>query len=219
MRVLDLYCKAGGASMGLHLAWPDAEIVGVDIEPQPNYPFTFVQADALRPPFDLRQFDFIWASPPCQRYSITRKIHDSGNRHPDLIAPTRAMLEASGVPWAMENVPGSPLKNAAVLCGLMFGLKVLRHRHFETSFAMLAPQHQRHPTGNLTNASRAYSTGETGFVCVAGNNFVRTAGMKAMGIDWHMTRPELANAIPPAYSLFIARQFMPPTRPPSGPQE
>lgn len=195
-RALDLFCGAGGASVGLHRA--GFEVVGIDKEPQPSYPFTFIQADALQPPVRLADFDFIWASPPCQRYTIAKKIHNSGDRHPDLVAPTRAMLEAAGVPWVMENVPGSPLRNAIVLCGLMFGLKVLRHRLFESSFLLMTPPHQPHPPGNLTNASRAYSTGETGFVCVAGNNFVRTAGALAMGI---------ANAIPPAYSEYIGRAF------------
>jgi DNA (cytosine-5)-methyltransferase 1 len=204
-RVLDLFCGAGGAAVGLHRAWPEAEIVGVDIAPQPSYPFTFVQADAMTYP--LEGFDFIWASPPCQRYTVARKIHESGSRHPDLVAPTRARLEAAGVPWVIENVMGSPLRNAVTLCGLMFGLKVLRHRLFEASFLLMTPPHEQHPPGNLTNACHAYSTGETGFVCVAGNNFVRTAGALAMGIDWMKTRRELANAIPPAYSEYIARQF------------
>jgi DNA (cytosine-5)-methyltransferase 1 len=90
----------------------------------------------------------------------------------------------------------------------MFDLTVLRHRAFESSHLLLQPAHPRHPKGNLTNACTGYSTGETGYVCVAGNNFVREAGAKAMGIDWMKTRKELAQAIPPAYTEFIGRQLL-----------
>jgi DNA (cytosine-5)-methyltransferase 1 len=203
-RLLDLFCGAGGCSVGYHRA--GFEVVGVDIRPQKNYPFEFHQADAMT--FPLEGFDAIDASPPCQRYSITRRMHNDGEDHPDLVAATRHRLIASGVPWIIENVVGSPLFNATTLCGLMFGLKVLRHRLFETSFMVMTPPHPKHPSGNLTNASRGYNTGESGFVCVAGHNFVREAGAQAMGIDWPMTRPELAQAIPPAYTEFIGGFLM-----------
>ena len=189
--------------MGLHRA--GYEVLGIDKEPQPSYPFMFIQADALKLPVRLEDFDLIWASPPCQHYTIAQHIHRSGRRHPDLVPATREMLESAGVPWVMENVPGSPLRNAIVLCGRMFGLRVLRHRLFEASFLVMTPPHEPHPEGNLTNAHKGYSTGEHGFVSVAGNNFVREAGAKAMGIDWMKTRRELANAIPPAYSEYIAK--------------
>jgi DNA (cytosine-5)-methyltransferase 1 len=109
----------------------------------------------------------------------------------------------------MENVPGAPMSGySAVLCGLMFGLRVIRHRLFESSVLLLTPPHPRHPKGDLTGSCKGYSTGANGYVTVAGNNFVREAGAKAMGIDWMTTRRELANAIPPAYTEFVGRQLL-----------
>lgn len=194
-RALDLFCCAGGAGMGLHRAGFD--VVGVDIVRQKDYPFEFHQADALEYP--VAGFDFIWASPPCQEFSKTRAIH--GNAHPNLIPQSRAKLIASGVPYAIENVPGAPLLHPVMLCGTMFGLKVIRHRHFECSFPMLTPQCGRHGS---TNSHRGYSTGAE-FVTVAGNNYIRTEGAAAMGIDWISDRKRLSQAIPPAYSEFIGR--------------
>jgi DNA (cytosine-5)-methyltransferase 1 len=205
-RLLDLFCGAGGCAVGYHRAGFD--VVGVDLNPQPRYPFEFHRDDAL----DFlwlygREFDAIHASPPCQAYTVGRHIHDSGDRHPDLVAPTRQGLERWGRPWVMENVPSSPLRSPATLCGLMFGLKVIRHRLFEASFLLMSPPHPRHPKGELTGSCKGYSTGAHGYVTVAGNNFVREAGAKAMGIDWGMTRRELANAIPPAFTEFVGRQL------------
>lgn len=206
MRVLDLFCGAGGAAMGLHRAWPDAEIVGVDIKPQPRYPFTFVLADAMT--FPLEGYDFIWASPTCQTHSKTRAIlrgkgleNPGDDQHIPLI---RHRLLCSGITYVIENVPGAPLLNPLMLCGTMFGLRVLRHRYFETNFCWMAPSHPAHNGG--TNSHRGYSTGAK-YITVGGNNFIRTEGAAAMGIDWMKTRPELAQAIPPAYSQYIAEQF------------
>lgn len=134
-RVLDLFCGAGGAAMGLHRAWPGAEIVGVDIKPQKRYPFTFALADALE--HSVEGFDFIWASPPCQRYS---RLQQFGFRnHPDLLPATRARLQRQSAPWVIENVYGAPLRFPAMLCGLEFNLAIYRHRYFEGSFQLLAP--------------------------------------------------------------------------------
>lgn len=229
-RILDLFCGAGGCAVGYHRAGFD--VVGVDVKPQPNFPFRFVQADAvgflrritegravvMRHTADIRlsDFDAIHASPPCQRYTVGRTIHNSGDRHPDLVAPMRELLDAAGKPWVMENVPGAPLENAVTLCGLMFGLRVIRHRLFESNLFLMAPPCPGHPkhlrTGTQTakrgGKGNGYSTGEQGLVCVAGNNFVRAAGAKAMGIDWNMSRRELANAIPPAYCRFIGDQLI-----------
>ena len=206
-RLLDLFCGAGGCAVGYHRAGFD--VVGVDINPQPRYPFEFHQADALEFCREHgHEYDAIHASPPCQAYSVSRKIHDSGSRHPDLVSPTRQWLWVSGVPWVIENVPGAPLRDPAVLCGLMFDLKVLRHRLFETNWQLSAPPHPKHPPGELTGSCRGYSTGAHGYVTVAGNNFVREVGARAMGIDWPMTRKELAQAIPPAYTEYIGKQLI-----------
>lgn len=199
IKALDLFCCAGGASVGLHRA--GFEVVGVDIEPQPHYPFEFHQANALN--FPLDGFDFIWASPPCQAHSKTRAIH--GKEYPDLIPQTRDRLQKSNTLWAIENVPGAPLNDTITLCGTMFGLKVIRHRLFELSFPILfVPQCGRHGS---TNSHRGYSTGAE-FVTVAGNNYRRVEGAAAMGVDWHMPRDRLSQAIPPAYSEFIGKEAM-----------
>ena len=204
---LDLFCGAGGASMGLHRAGFD--VIGVDIRRQKNYPFLFVQADALHPPFDLSKFDFIWASPPCQAYTVANNIHQKD--HPELIEPVRDILRASGKPYAIENVPGAPLINAATLCGLSFGLNVKRHRQFETSFFMLAP-----PCGNhrgdwvsiyghtvLERSPAVARTLKNGLV-YRRKHLGTDVGRKAMDIDW-MSREELSEAIPPAYGEFVGR--------------
>lgn len=207
MRLLDLFCGAGGCSVGYYRA--GFEVVGVDNEPQPSYPFEFHQADAIEFLADhSHEFDAIHASPPCQRFSVCQHIHNNGDRYLDLIDPSRRALESTGLPWVIENVVGAPLNQPIMLCGLMFDLRVLRHRLFESNTTLFAPLHPKHPQGNLTNSCYGYSTGETGFVCVAGHNFVRTAGAKAMGIDWMRRREELAQAIPPAYTENIGLQLL-----------
>jgi DNA (cytosine-5)-methyltransferase 1 len=141
-RLLDLFCCAGGAAMGYHQA--GFEVVGVDIAPQRRYPFAFIQSDALKlDPRFLALFDAIHASPPCQAYSKAQRLRK--NDHPDLIIPTRKMLEATGLPYVIENVPGSPLRSPATLCGGMFSeLKVYRHRWFETNQPLWWPAHRPH---------------------------------------------------------------------------
>lgn len=210
MKVLDLFCCAGGAAMGLHRAWPDAEITGVDINPQPRYPFRFVQADAMTYPLD--GFDFIWASPPCQAYSRMHKLNQAqGNakEHPRLIEATRARLMASGIPYIIENVEGAPLRNPVKLCGSMFGLLVQRHRLFETSFFTLAPdcRHEefisdKPPLHRLQGVSRVVGCYGNG----RGQGDNKALWERAMGITW-MVRKEIAQAIPPAYSEYLAKQF------------
>jgi DNA (cytosine-5)-methyltransferase 1 len=132
MRLLDLFCGAGGAGMGYHRA--GFEVVGVDIKPQPRYPFEFHRADALEYLNQhWREFDIIHASPPCQFYSRATKMNGTKHNHPDLLQPTIDALDATGKPYIVENVPGAPMKNYLMLCGTMFGLRVFRHRLFVTS--------------------------------------------------------------------------------------
>jgi DNA (cytosine-5)-methyltransferase 1 len=199
MKLLDLYCGAGGAAMGYFRAG-FTEIVGIDIKPQPRYPFTFIQADALKPPVDLSLFDVIHASPPCQAYSVTQSLHS--NEHPELLEIVRSQLIASGRPWVIENVNGAPLIMPARLCGSLFDLNVWRHRYFESSISMLTPTcaHERVPlpldvTGTGGPAQRHRKP----------VNMEQASA--AMGINW-MTRREINQAIPPAYTLWIGRQLI-----------
>jgi len=205
LRALDLFCCAGGAGMGLHRA--GFEVVGVDIRPQPRYPFEFHQADALT--FPLDGFDFIWASPPCQRFSDLAKRNGNGHDWPDLIDPVRQRLISAGVAYVIENVEGAPLRKDLCLCGTMFpDLRVLRHRHFETNIPIRQPFHGKHPHV-FTMDKRKNHYGKldqnTSFVQVTGGGNCSVANASAaMGIDW-MTKDELNEAIPPAYSEFIGR--------------
>jgi DNA (cytosine-5)-methyltransferase 1 len=206
LKVLDLFCGAGGASMGLHLAWPHAWIVGVDIEPQPRYPFTFIQGDATKPPVELAEFDFIWASPLCQRFCAYQRSGRITKEYPDFIPQTRALLEASGKPYVIENVPGAPLLSPFMLCGSMFGLDVRRHRLFESSVPLLVPPCQ-HPYQPHQRKYKSSSTRKNPRFTIEVGAWDEPVELQreAMGIDW-MEVPELSQAIPPAYSEFIARR-------------
>ena len=202
MRLLDLFCGAGGAAVGYHRAGFD-DIVGIDIVPQPNYPYTFIQADALNSPVDLAAFDLIHASPPCQAYSFATVQHRH-NDYPDLVEPTRAMV--AEYPHVIENVEGAPLGYSITVCGSSLGLpRVRRHRLFETSWVMMSfgCNHSLlvepltvvgHNEQGRTYATRTLPHGQA-------------ARREAMGIDW-MTRDELAEAIPPAYTEYIGRAFL-----------
>lgn len=204
-RLLDLFCCAGGAARGYHDAGFD--VVGVDIKPQPNYPFPFIQHDATT--LDMRfvrSFDAIHASPPCQSYSPLGALSPHKS-YPDLLAPTRALLTASGLPWVIENVMTAPLikERSIVLCGGMFGLRTYRHRRFETSFPMVAPEHPKHVALTATK-QRKTRWAEGWHVSITGD--VGTyVGPEAMGIDW-MTGNELCEAIPPAYTRWIGEQLL-----------
>ncbi len=128
MKILDLFCCSGGSAWGIKQAFPDAEIVGYDIIPQPDYPFKQIVADweTSKP----EEYNFIWASPPCQGY-IPYLSEKSRAKYPKLIDKVREFLLKSGKPFVIENVPGAPLRKDLMLCGAMFGLKVIRHRIFE----------------------------------------------------------------------------------------
>jgi DNA (cytosine-5)-methyltransferase 1 len=201
-RLLDLFCHQGGAGMGYHQAGFD--VVGVDILPEPRYPFEFHQADALK--FLLEhhhEFDAFHASPPCQAFTNAQKIQ--GNDHPDFIKATRAAFELIGKPWVIENVVGAPLREPIMLCGRSFpGLRVYRHRLFESNMPLVAPLHAPHDIP-LTKMGRTPLRGE--FMHVVGNFSGVEQAKAAMGIDW-MTRDGLREAIPPAYTEFIGAQLL-----------
>lgn len=198
-KALDLFCCAGGASMGLWRAGFD--VVGVDIAPHKNYPFEFHLADAMT--FPLAGFDFIWASPPCQQFCRLNTREDLSH-YPDLIEPIRARLIGANVPFVIENVPGAPVRCDVILCGAMFGLRSYRHRHFECSFPVEQPAHPKHITRvNRRGENRRQHWANGGFITITGD--VGTyCGPEAMGIDW-MSGAEMSEAIPPAYAEHIGR--------------
>ena len=204
-RLLDLFCGAGGAAMGYHRAGFD--VVGVDINPQPNYPFEFIQGDAI----DYLQavvdgeahYHAIHASPPCQD-------HMRGGQHPThgtgwMLNACRRMLLLQGKPWVIENVPGAPMRADYRLCGCQFGLRLRRERWFETSwegFAFMEPCHHDGPVPSVVG------TGTPSWVAkVLGYNPGIAELRECMGIDW-MNRKELSQAIPPAYTEFIGTQLL-----------
>lgn len=180
------------------LARAGFDVVGVDIDPQPHYPFEFHQADALT--FPLDGFDLIWASPPCQAYTRCQRIRD--RKHPDLIGSIRERLRLTGKPWCIENVVGAPLINPIKLCGAMFGLRTYRHRLFECSFPIEAPPHPEH-IAPLRKMGRPVRDGE--FIHVVGNFSGVQLARDAMGITTKMPRDKLREAIPPVYAEYIAR--------------
>jgi DNA (cytosine-5)-methyltransferase 1 len=224
-RLLDLFCGAGGAAAGYDRA--GFEVVGVDLHPQPNYPFKFIQDDAIAylrglvDDFDRVPFDAIHASPPCQAYTTMRHMgKGAGKGAPDLVDVTRNALSMTGKPWVMENVKGAPMLNPLQLCGTSFGLgaardgvwqPLWRHRLFESNVLILGLP-CAHPSG--PSIGRA--------IAVYGDHPQRTLNdvtyrvnrahstdeaQDAMGIDW-MTWSELKEAIPPAYTEWIGKQLM-----------
>lgn len=212
MRLLDLFCGAGGAAMGYHRA--GFEVVGVDNRPQPHYPFEFHLADALEYCTEHgAEFDAIHASPPCQKYSRTRNLKTSRGDYPDLVDKTRDSLTAAGRPYIIENVEGAPLINPLTLCGTMFGLGVLRHRLFECNPAIWFPPGQCQHDGLVMpmwwkSRQRALARGLIfKYMTVAGNSFLVPEAQRAMGINW-MTRAEIAQAIPPAYTEWIGCRLL-----------
>lgn len=189
-KLLDLFCKAGGASMGYYRAGFD--VTGVDIEPQPHYPFKFIQADAMT--FDLAGYDVIHASPPCQGYSIMHNLPWLKDKvYPMLINPIRERLKESGAAWIIENVRGANLE-AGWLCGTMFGMPFYRHRLFETSFFWLQPGHPKHEI--VFRHGRML--GRRGDIAVKAI---------AEGMDW-MNPQELSQSIPPVYTEFIGKHLI-----------
>lgn len=196
MRLLDLFCCQGGASHGYVQA--GFEVVGVDIDPQPRYPFDFVQADALEyVAAHGREFDAIHASPPCQAYTNAQRIQD--NDHPELVAPLRGLLVASGKPFVIENVPGAPLVDPVMLCGSMFGIATYRHRLFETNWELSAPDHPEH---KARTAKMGRPARDDEFMHIVGNFSGVDRAREIMSMPW-ANRDGLREAIPPAFTSFI----------------
>jgi hypothetical protein len=188
MRLLDLFCGGGGAAMGYHRAGFD--VTGVDLVDQPRYPFTFHRADALT--FPLDGYDVIHASPPCQHYAPVTRWRGDHRDHPDLLAAVVARLDATGLPYVVENVPGAPIRADLMLCGSRFGLAVRRHRYF-----VVRPtppldlhagcQHRRTDLPFIHKGERAYAD--------------------AMGVPW-LDNVTARQAIPPAYTEHIGHQLL-----------
>jgi DNA (cytosine-5)-methyltransferase 1 len=211
LRILDLFCGAGGAGVGYNQA--GFEITGVDIKPQPHYPFKFIKDDAtsLSPEF-IKTFDVVHASPPCQAYSDLAKRNKNADKWPRLIEPIRELFIKCEIPYVIENVEGAPLHKPVILCGTMFPqLRVIRHRLFEANFPIKVPPHGEHPLVH-TFDKRKNHFGKTDewkdFVQVTGGgNCTLAAASEAMGIYW-MTKTEINEAIPPAYTRFIGVQLV-----------
>jgi DNA (cytosine-5)-methyltransferase 1 len=228
-RLLDLFCCAGGAAMGYHQAGFD--VVGVDIKPQPRYPFPFIQSDAVTAlrnsveardrrgryrlagsPHDPIGFDAVHASPPCQKHSDLAKRNGNADAWPCFIEPIRALLIASGLPYVIENVEGAPMVDPVMLCGTMFPeTRVIRHRLFETNWPLVAPAHGKHPlvyTMDKRKPHYGWLNEWTSPVQVTGGgNCSRAAAADAMGMPW-ANKAELNEAIPPAYTRFIGEQLL-----------
>jgi DNA (cytosine-5)-methyltransferase 1 len=206
-RLLDLYCCAGGAGAGYHRAGFD--VTGVDISPQPRYPYRFTQSDAIE--FlhrNHRHFDAVHASPPCQSYTPLRALHPD-KRYPDLVAATRAALRDTGLPYVIENVMTAPLDKvrSVVLCADNLGLRTVRHRRFEYGggLTLTQPRHIPHRARTATK-QRRQRWAEGWHVSITGD--VGTyVGPEAMGIDW-MSGDELCEAIPPAMTEWVGRQML-----------
>lgn len=214
--LLDLFCGAGGAAMGYHRAGFD--VLGVDINPQPRYPFEFHQGDAIEFARMMLHpgngIEAIHASPPCQLYSVANNIHGNDN-HPDLVGITREVLTESGLPWIIENVPGAPMPAAITVCGLTLGLGVKRHRLFESNYMLMGTGCPKGHPGDWVSVF-GHTVLERGHVigkAKGGGNRIKRKhlgierGREAMGIDW-MNREELSEAIPPAYTEYVGTQLL-----------
>ncbi len=218
--LIDGCCKAGGAARGYYEAAQelgyDIEITGVDINPQPRYPYNFQKSDCIHYLIEKwKKFNFFHFSPPCQKYSVaTNRQRAAGKEYKDILTPLQILIKKYGLPAIIENVPSAPLRKDIVLRGDMFGLRTLRKRVFELhNLFMLQP--------GFPLKKGSVHTGE--FVTVCGNgdmdapngsplkvpgNSVVEVWSNAMGIDW-MNRAELAEAIPPAYTKYIGLQLFP----------
>ena len=216
--LLDLYCCEGGASAGYVRAGFD--VVGVDIAPRKRYPYRFIQADAeallswLIDSGAIRQFAAIHASPPCQEYSALKSLKT--HQYPDLLAPTRDLLMASGLPWILENVATAPMQQGIEVCGTALGLNVRRHRRFDASHLLYGPGRCQHSLDNVN----VYGHGAWNYRPRSDDPRTKhwtrktqqcplpiAAAKAAFQAPW-MTQHGLAECIPPAYTEFLGRQLM-----------
>jgi DNA (cytosine-5)-methyltransferase 1 len=205
LRVLDLFCCKGGASQGIKNACDDVDILGVDILEKTDYPFDYVRMDVTEiEPEMLKYYDFIWASPPCQSYTYASKgARNKGKKYPDLVDKTRKLLLNSGKPFVIENVTNAPIRKDLILCGEMFGLKVIRHRAFEIhGFEVEKIPHKKH-TGKVKDGH---------YVTVAGHGGDGKASLKAfqdaMEITWTKDKKAICEAVPPRYAEYIFLSFL-----------
>jgi hypothetical protein len=207
-KLLDLFCGAGGASMGYHRAGFD--VTGVDIAPQPNYPFAFHQADALMYlAAHWQEYDVIHGSPPCQSSTALTRGTNKGRIYPNLIPATREMFGNINRHTIIENVQGSDLRRDLTLCGEMFGLGVIRHRYFEMDWTADKPDHRPHRGRVAGWRHGTYYPGPYFAVYGEGGGKGTVAEWQtAMGIDWTSDRHEIAEAIPPAYSQYVGSQLL-----------
>lgn len=221
LRLLDLFSCAGGAAMGYHRA--GFEVVGVDINPQPRYPFEHHVADALEFLAEHgHEFDAVHASPPCQAYTVAGHLPTNAVEHPDLLAPTRDALDALGKPYIIENVPGAPMRDFVTLCGSEFNLlapdidgefvQLRRHRQFESNVWLMGAGGCQHRTGMVTASVFGHGGGmhwqrrndptrSKGYIP---HNKVAAA---LLGVDW-MNKREMSECIPPAYTEYLGRQLL-----------
>lgn len=207
-KLLDLFCGVGGASVGYHEA--GFEVFGVDLKHGKRYPYTYLRAnvlDILRNEEYIQQFDVIHASPPCQTHSITKHLRNAQGKSTskvDLIAETRAALIASGKPYIIENVMGSPLIDPIMLCGSAFGLKVRRHRIFESNMPLKGTtcnhKEQGRPIGVYGSLRDEIPKGGKTAESIE-------QAREAMNMPWAIWS-ELVEAIPPAYTKYLGQQIL-----------
>jgi hypothetical protein len=217
--VLDLYCGAGGFGKGLADAGFSVE--GVDIEPRPNYPFMFYQADALQyldeiiRTGEIKRYALISAGPPCQANNPltvgTNKSRGWGRAHVDLLPATRALLDESGVPYVLEQPNGrAVIRKDLTLCGEMFGLGVIRHRNFELGgWKTERPEHIKHRGRVRGHRHGEWHDGP--YVAAYGNGGGKATVPEmqdAMRIPWTDVRDELTEAVPPAYAEWVGKAFL-----------
>lgn len=208
--LLDLYCGAGGMAKGFKDA--GFYVVGVDIKFQPHYPGDeFIQADALEfLKTDLSRFHVHHASPKCQGFSTATRFHRGAyQKHENHIPDVRKVFSKTGKPYIIENVSGAPLLKSVMLCGTMFGLRVRRHRYFETNFWLQEMAHPRICRKKLIKiAGPSAIAKEDEYWCVGGHFGEKYEAALAMGIDWMHTQEEIGQAIPPAYAEWIGKQVL-----------